>query len=784
MTTSLAAAAASDWQRPFPAVNLPAAVDSLRLQSAALHAAADAIVITDRQGLIVWTNPAFTALTGYLPGEAWGVNPRDLVRSGQNDSRTYDELWQTIESGKTWQGELINRRKDGSTYPERQTITPVLNVAGEITHFVAIKQDLTEHRRAEAKLREAETRHRILFEHSPDGIVVIDAATTRFLDFNEAAHQQLGYTREEFGRLTIADIEATESADQIHQRIAKVQSLGRDDFETSHRQRNGEIRHVLVTAQFTRFEGRPVYHGVWRDITAHKAAERRLREQSDILSHSHEGVMIVDLSNQVTFWNHGAEKIFGWTAEEAKTRLPEQLLGIENPAGVALIRTGVERAGHWSGEIAGRSRDGRNIIIDYRITLVRDETGTPRARLAFLSDSTEKKQLEEKFLRTQRLESVGVLAAGIAHDLNNVLAPIVVAVPMLRASLQDPGDQHILSMLEKSAARGAGLVRQILGFTRGTMGEFQTTQVRHLVLDLQSLMTETFPKSIQIKTDVPSELWPVNGDATQIHQILLNLCVNARDAMPQGGTLRVSATNLDSEAASAKIPAAPSGSWLMLEVSDTGTGIAPEILERIWTPFFTTKGVGKGTGLGLSTVRGIVAGHHGFVELDSRVGEGTTFRIFLPAIAEAGPACLPPPESGGIPRGQGQLILVVDDDPSIRTVISATLKHHGYLVMNARDGGEALMLCSVRLAEIALIVTDVDMPRLGGMALARAALKLRPDIRLLAMSGLSGQEGESSDVPAVRELVHAFLHKPFGAEDLLRTVHRLLQTTFDDGLSP
>ena len=339
-------------------------------------------------------------------------------------------------------------------------------------------------------------------------------------------------------------------------------------------------------------------------------------------------------------------------------------------------------------------------------------------------------------------------------------------------------------MLEKSAARGAGLVRQILGFTRGTMGEFQATQIKHLVHDLQSLMTETFPKSIQIKTDMPSELWPVQGDATQIHQILLNLCVNARDAMPHGGTLRVSAANLDSEAVAATIPAAPSGSWLMLQVSDTGTGIAPEILERIWTPFFTTKGVGKGTGLGLSTVRGIVAGHHGFVELDSRVGEGTTFRIFLPAITEPAPALAPTAETGGIPRGQGELILVVDDDPSIRTVISATLKHHGYGVLSARDGGEALMLCSAHLAEIALIVTDVDMPRLGGMALARAALKLRPDIRLLAMSGLSGHEGESSDVPAVRELVQAFLHKPFGAEDLLRTVHRLLQAAVDDGFSP
>ena len=484
--------------------------------------------------------------------------------------------------------------------------------------------------------------------------------------------------------------------------------------------------------------------------------------------------MVVNLANEVTQWNRGAEAMFGWTQAEAIGRPPDQLLGVDDLGVVPALRSAVERDGFWSGELRAQARDGRRLIVSCRTTLVRDEAGRPRARLNFLADITEKKLLEEKFLHAQRLESIGMLAAGIAHDLNNVLTPIVIAAPLLRENLSSARDLKILDTLERSAGRGAGLIKQILGFVQSTTGALRPTQVKHLARDIISVIEETFPKSIQLEQDVPTDLWPVLGDATQIHQVLLNLCVNARDAMPQGGRLRVAVCNRQLDAVQAStIPGALPGAWVVIEVTDTGTGIPPEVLERIWTPFFTTKSASKGTGLGLSTIRGIVVSHHGFVELRTEVGHGSTFRVFLPALESELPRLgSAPPFS--MPAGHGELILVVDDDAPIRDYVSTILGRQGYRVVSCSDGVEAIALFETNPGEISLVITDVDMPRLGGVALARALLQLRPDLRLLGISGLSRNEPDESGLPPIQDLVHAFLPKPFTAQDLLGTVHSLL----------
>jgi len=387
--------------------------------------------------------------------------------------------------------------------------------------------------------------------------------------------------------------------------------------------------------------------------------------------------MIENLAKEITLWNRGAEEIFGWTAAEALGQSPEKLLGVDSHDALSALRVAVERDGYWNGEIQLKNREGRNLIVDSRTTFVRDEAGRPRARLSFFADITEKKLFEEKFLHAQRIESIGMLASGIAHDLNNVLAPIMFAAPLLRESLSTPRDLRILDTFKQCAERGTGLVKQILGFVHSTAGDTQPTQVKHIARDIINIIEETFPKSIELQQTIPSDLWPVLGNATQIHQVLLNLCVNARDAMPQGGTLRVTAANRRLNAAEADaIPGARPGAWLVLEVADTGTGIPPEVLERIWTPFFTTKGIGKGTGLGLSTIRGIVVNHHGFTELHTKVGRGTTFRVFLPAVESESPQTISA-SPFDMPDGHGELILLVDDDTAIRDIGTAILEKHG-----------------------------------------------------------------------------------------------------------
>ena len=591
-------------------------------------------------------------------------------------------------------------------------------------------------------------------------------------DFIDDAFSEFGGTREAFLQAVHPDDRAAVDKN-IRESLARKVSI---NFEHRLVRPDGSERVVHEMGEVISDKtGRPIrIVGTANDITEHKAAERLLREQNDILSNSHEGVMIENLASEVSMCSRGAEEILGWTRTELIGRRLEDLLGADFLTIFSEMRAAVERLGFWNGELRLQTRDGRKIIVDCRTTLVQDEKGRPRARLSFLADITEKKLLEEKFIHAQRLEGIGMLAAGLAHDLNNVLTPIMFAAPLLRDSLSSARDFKLLDTLERSAGRGAQLVRQILGFAHTTTSEFQSTQVKHIAGDMISVIEETFPKSIQLQHQIPSDLWPVQGNATQIHQVLLNLCVNARDAMPLGGTLGITATNLRLDAAAAgAIPGAGPGAWLVLEVADTGTGIPPEVLKHIWTPFFTTKGAGKGTGLGLATIRGIVVSHHGFVELQTKVGQGSTFRVFLPAVPDESsqPISTSPLH---VPDGHGELILVVDDDVTLRDIISETLGNHGYRVVSCGDGMEAIALFEAHPEKFSLVITDVDMPRLGGVALAHALLRLRPNLRLVAMSGSPRNETDTSDPSAMQKLAHAFLLKPFTSEDLLGVMARLL----------
>jgi len=382
----------------------------------------------------------------------------------------------------------------------------------------------------------------------------------------------------------------------------------------------------------------------------------------------------------------------------------------------------------------------------------------------------EKLATEAQMLRVQRLENIGMLAAGIAHDFNNVLAPIMMGLPLIRSEIEDPRLQRLLTNMESSALRGAGLVRQILGFAHGVTGEPQLVQSKHLLNDLVEMLNQTFPKNIRIERDVPSNLWPLQVNPTQLHQVLLNLFVNARDAMPQGGTLRLAASNKRLEVIeAAAIRGARPGLYLCFEVSDTGTGIPPEVLERMWEPFFTTKGTGQGTGLGLSTVRGIVEDHEGAISVRTNPGKGTTFQIFLPA-SPGKETANPNTATVLIPRGHGELILVVDDDVSVRDVTAATLTGHGYKVLAASDGTEALALFATRNLEVRAVVTDLDMPGLDGSTLAKVAHALNPSVRILIVSGSSDVEDLQRRTPEFSE----FLAKPFTADTLLVTITDLL----------
>ncbi|MBI2875504.1 MAG: response regulator [Candidatus Tectomicrobia bacterium] len=383
----------------------------------------------------------------------------------------------------------------------------------------------------------------------------------------------------------------------------------------------------------------------------------------------------------------------------------------------------------------------------------------------------ERKRMEGQFLRAQRMESIGALASGIAHDLNNVLSPILMAVEVLRQNPPKEQAQWVLATVESNAKRGQELVKQVLAFGRGVEGEHVVLQPRHLIREMENLLREVFPKRIEIRTNIAQDLWTVSGDATQLHQVLMNLCVNARDAMPDGGTLSISAENFFIDENHRRIHAdARVGPYLILTISDTGTGISREILGKVFEPFFTTKEIGKGTGLGLSTALSITKGHGGFMDVYSHVGRGTAFKVYLPA-TEAAEVQQKPNETPDLPAGNGELILVVDDEASIREITRATLEAYGYRVIMANNGAEAIALYLQNKEEIQLVLMDTMMPVMEGLTSVRMLRKINPQIKILAVSGLPSDEilSESSDTG-----VQAFLQKPYSGERLLHTLHKIL----------
>ena len=626
---------------------------------------------------------------------------------------------------------------------------------------------------AAAALQASEDNYRTLFEHASDGICIA-SADGRLLNVNLRACEMLGYARSEILGKTLADFILPEEHGRLEAGLGRLAREGSSINEYRFRCKNGS---VLAGETSTKVmpDGRLL--GLLRDLTRRRASERQVIEQAAMLNHAHDAMIVTDLDGRIIFWNRGAEQLYGWTAAEA---IGQASPGIFGPANLTALAGPIQSAaknGEWRGELNFVNRQGQLLIIKLSLTLILDDEGRPKARLGIGSDITAAKRMEEQFFRAQRLESIGLLAAGIAHDLNNVLAPILMGAPMLRQRTLDPMDIKLLAAMEKSAERGAGLVRQILGFAHGVGGQPQPVQMKHLARDIIAVIEETFPKSITFDHNLPADLWLIRANPTQMHQVLLNLCVNARDAMPAGGTLRFLAQNLvlDERAAAAHRGAQP-GSYLQLEISDTGSGIPPEVLEHIWEPFFTTKAAGTGTGLGLSTVRGIVEKHSGFITVQTEVGRGTTFQVHLPAsdTLDGTQSSSPLPS---IPRGKGELILVVDDETDIREVITATLTSHGYRVLLASDGLEAVALFAPRSAEIKLVITDLHMPGLEGGTLAIVLRRLDPAVRLLAMSGMQAGSGRHSPLPDIFQ--GAFMMKPFTIETLLKTVHQQLSGPAD-----
>lgn len=404
----------------------------------------------------------------------------------------------------------------------------------------------------------------------------------------------------------------------------------------------------------------------------------------------------------------------------------------------------------------------------------RDSNGAITRVEGAFQDITAHKKLEQQFLRAQRMESIGTLAGGIAHDLNNILQPITLAMDILRTQLPDTTSHSMLDLVTENARRATSLVRQVLSFARGEEGERASIQPEDLAHEIAGIVRETFPKNIVFHLNLPETSWRIAGDSTQLHQVLLNLCVNSRDAMPAGGTLTLTVEQVDLDARQAAMqPDAAAGHHMVLTVSDTGTGIPPELHEKIFDPFFTTKGSGCGTGLGLATTLGIVRSHGGFITMKSPEGGGTTFQVFIPAGEMESTTT---PESSGlieppVPGGGGELILIVDDEEPILNVLRLTLESFGYRVMTACNGLEGGEVFTRHSDEIDAVITDMVMPVMDGPEMVARLKMLKPAIRIIAISGMTSEES----IEVITRLgVQRIIRKPFPATDILQALRDVL----------
>ena len=496
--------------------------------------------------------------------------------------------------------------------------------------------------------------------------------------------------------------------------------------------------------------------------------EARIREQAALIDKAHDAIFVQGLDGRILYANPSAERLYGWTIDELQRGSATEEMYSSDAAATQAARAAAVNSGEWNGELRQQTKSGQVVTVASRWTLIRDEAGRPKALLLMNSDITEKKSLEQQFLRTQRMNTIGSLAGGMAHDLNNALAPILMGTQLLRRKTADAESRGLLDMMETSTQRGADMVRQVLLFARGRAGDLERLELTPVIKELEKMVRETFPKSIAVESFSPRDLWAVRGNLTQVHQVLLNLCVNARDAMPNGGKLSFVADNVEISAVeAAAIPEGQPGKFVSVLVSDTGTGMPPEVLAKIFEPFFTTKGEGKGTGIGLATVMRIVKSHGGFLRVESELGRGTAVEVFLPCASEIAPVAAPI-TAAGQPRGNGELILLADDEQAIRDLVSAELTAFGYRVLAATNGAEAVTHFKQQAGEVRLFITDSAMPVMEGRHAVAELRKLKPSLPVILTTGESGAERDEIAGAVV-------LNKPFALEELLAAVRASLR---------
>jgi PAS domain S-box-containing protein len=766
-----------------------------------LNSLADPVFVKNKNHQWIMVNDEFCRFIGHQEEELLGKSDYDFFSKEQADvfwkrddlvlqSNVEDVSEEFFTNGK---GETRTILTQKTVYTDKQGQSFIVGIIRDITEQKLIegriKQLNTEletrvlRRTVQLEHANKEMRHEIaerkkaeeqlkIFEHTVKSVndaISITDLENNILFVNQAFCQMYGYSFEE---LHHANISRVWTKDETEILPATLQGGWRG--EVINVCKDGTHIPVNLSASVIKEEnGQPIaLVGVARDISERKRVDLELRKLSQAVEQSPVSVVITDVHGTIEYVNQKFSQVTGYEKNEVIGKNPPFLTsGKMLPEEVEKLWQTILDGGMWSGELQNVRKNGEQFWESIHITSIKNDHNEVTNVLAIQEDTTDRKKLEAQVRRSQRLEIIGTLASGIAHDLNNVLSPIMMAVQLLRMKMQDQKGLQILSTLESTANRGADIVKQVLSFARGAEGERVLVQPKHLLREVQEIVHETFPRSVKIEANIPKDLWPVLGDATQLHQVFMNLCVNARDAMVQGGTLTVKAENVTLDQRQAALHYdAKKGPYVVISILDTGIGIPPEYLDKIFDPFFTTKEIGKGTGLGLSTVLALVKGHAGFISVYSEVGHGTHFKIYLPA-AQSDTVQLQVLAPAVPHQGNGETILVVDDEASIRDITTELLESAGYQVIVAQDGKEALQQFEKYGTNIKVVMTDMMMPNMDGASLIRQLMKVNSSVKVIAASGLMNNE----NTPEIHlPNVQAFLTKPYTAEKLFWVLDAIL----------
>jgi PAS domain S-box-containing protein len=718
---------------------------------------------------------------------AFEIYPKEAAKYYADDMEVIDSKTPKFKIMETL------RDKQGRECAVQTDKVPVFDQGGKVIGLVVMVQDITERKRIEQRLKESETLLRTAGRTARLGGYFVELPSNRVVWSTEvcAIHEVADNTEpvlDEAINFCVSDSRA-----EFRRLFEKCARDGAPfDLETELITAKGRKIWVRALGEAVRDAHGNIHRveGSFQDITERRLSEQALRDSEERFRQITDNIsevfwMTNPGRNRYLYVSPAFERIWGQSREDLYGN-PDGWNGAIHAEDKKRVQEAMEsqlKDGQFEEVYRIVRPDGSTRWIRDRAFPVRHTSGEIYRFVGVAEDITEMKRLETQFLRAQRMECIGTLAGGIAHDLNNILSPILISTTMLRNSTSLAELEKIVPLIETSARRGADVVRQLLIFGRGVESQRVSLQVRHLLREMVDMMRETFPKSITLNFRLPNGLWPVLGDATQLHQVLLNLCVNARDAMPEGGTLTLNACNvvLDQEAAKA-IPEAKAGHFLKLEVSDTGTGIPPEIIGKVFEPFFTTKPVGQGTGLGLSTVLGIVKSHGGFIHLQSELGRGTNFEVYLAATPEAAEPLKPLQMDSPPPGAHGEWVLLVDDEPDILGMMGAILESRGYVVLKAKDGVEALDKYAWNSQSIGVVVTDLMMPRLDGLALVQGLKEMDPNVKVIVTSGSLDDGRAREKIVKLKDMgISQLLAKPYPAESLLTLLHEVLHQSAGGG---